>query len=342
MYRKDRHQIWIFNGIVWCLSFVILLFSFVGDKEHFEKIDYIYTVCFLLTVVPPVLLNLYVLMPFLLAKARYVLFAIAFVANLLIFTLLNAWFFTSLIDKILPDYFFISYHSETSLLVIFSIFLVATTLLKLAEEGFYLQKKESSILRMQKEKAQLELSLVRTQLHPHFLFNALNVIYGLALEKEAKTTDAIVQLSDILRYVVYDANTERVPLEKELALLDNYVAFQKNRTFVKKITFDVQTDGHSYSICPMLLLPLVENAFKHGNKGEKAFVNIQIEVEKGLLQIVIINDYTEKSTDTKSGVGLELVQKNLALLYPNRHSFVCEKEPIVFSVTLKIELDAED
>ncbi len=343
MYKKDRHQIWIFNGIVWCLSFVILLFSFAGDKEHFEKIDYIYTVCFLLTVVPPVLLNLYVLMPFLLSKGRYVLFVFAFSANLLLFTMLNVWFFTSLIDIILPDYFFISYHSEVSLLVIFAVFLVGTTLLKLAEEGFYLQKRESTILRMQKEKAQLELSLVRTQLHPHFLFNALNVIYGLALEKDEKMTDAVVQLSDILRYVVYDANTETVPLEKELTLLENYVAFQKNRNFVETVCFDIQKDKKSYDICPMLLLPLVENAFKHGNKGKNSFISTQIRVENGLFTIEITNDYTVEKTEQKAcGVGIESVRKNLELVYPKSHSLVCEKADGIFRVTLKIKLDAKD
>ncbi len=342
MQQQNRHQIGLFNGIVWCLSFVILLFSFAGDKEHFEKIDYIYTVSFLLTVVPPVLLNLYVLMPILLSKGRYLLFVIVFVVNLLFFTMLNGWFFTSLIDKILPDYFFISYHSQTSLLVIFSIFLVGTMLLKLAEEGFYLQKRESTILRMQKEKAQLELSLLRGQLHPHFLFNALNVIYGMVLGKDEKTTDAIVQLSDILRYVVYDANTKTVPLEKELELLKNYVAFQKNRNFIEKVHFEVQTDEQAYRICPMLLLPLVENAFKHGTKGGNSFINIEINVEKGLFQIEISNNYTENNTNKNGGVGLELVQKNLQLLYPNRHLFVWKKEPTIFSLTLKIELNAKD
>lgn len=342
MGKMNKHQPWIFNTILWVISFIILLFAFAGNKDTFQRIDYIYTLCFLCTLIPPVLFNIYLLMPKLLSKGKGLWFIFAFVVNLLVFTKLNVWFFSSFIDKILPDFYFISYHSEMSLLLIFSIFLIATMLLKLAEEGFYLQKRERAVLQIQKEKAQLELSLLRAQLQPHFLFNALNVVYALSLEDKQKTTQSIVQLSDILRYVIYDTNTKKVALQKEIELLKNYVDFQRNRTFVEDIHFGVQLDKSNYEIFPMLLLPLVENAFKHGAKGVNDFVHIEIITNRGKFEISIQNTYeltTCSGTKEKSGVGIDIVARNLKLVYPERHCFTQTAQEGIFSINLKIDLN---
>lgn len=336
--KNGRHQPWVFNSIVWCLSFVILLFAFTEDIADVSNIDYIYTLCFVFTLVPPVLLNLYMLMPLLLKQGKYVWFVLAFGLNIAVFAKCNEWFFTSLIDKILPDYFFISYHSEIGLLVIFAVFLFVVTLLKLAEEGFYLQKRESQMLKMEKEKVQMELALVRSQLNPHFLFNALNLVYGLSLENNQKTTEAIVQLSDILRYVVYDANKEKVSLQKEIELLENYLAFQQKRTFVEDVDFNIKADNEDEQICPMLLLPLLENAFKYGAKSQSDFIHINLTVREGILNFSIRNSY-EKREELGGGLGLKMLEETLNLVYPEKHHLVVEDTDAIFEVKLNINLN---
>ncbi|PVX50722.1 histidine kinase [Balneicella halophila] len=336
--KTDRHQPWLFNGIVWCLSFVVLLFAFTKDAESIGDIDYIYTLFFVLTLVPPVLLNLYVLMPLLLKRGKYVWFVLAFLLNIVVFAKCNEWFFSSLIDKILPNYFFISYHSEIDLLVIFAVFLSIVTLLKLAEEGFYLQKRENQILEMEKEKAQMELALVRSQLNPHFLFNALNLVYGLSLENNQKATEAIVQLSDILRYVVYDANTAKVSLQKEILLLENYLAFQQKRTFVEDVDFNIKVDNEEEQICPMLLLPLLENAFKYGAKSQSDFIHINLRGREGILNFIIRNSY-EKKEKSGGGLGLKMLEETLHLVYPEKHHLVVEDTGVIFEVKLNINLN---
>lgn len=226
--KLNNHRPFLFNLVLWFCSFVILLFIFSKGQKPI-KIDYIYTIGFLISVAIPVVINLYIIVPQFLKKEKYVFFGLAFTANLILFTQLHIWFFEPLIDTLFPNYFFMSYFSNTRYIVIFSIFLISTTLLKLSEDWFYFNQNENKTLKTQNELIQLQLASLRSQINPHFLFNSLNVIYALAIQKKENIKDAIVQLSDILRYVIYDSNTQRVMLKEEIKLLKNYMDFQKFR-----------------------------------------------------------------------------------------------------------------
>ena len=225
--QGNNHHALLFNSVLWFCSFTILLFIFSEDNSP-KKIDFIYTGSFLATIIVPVLFNLYILIPLFLKTEKYLLFVITFLLTIIVFTQLNIWFFDYFIDYLFPDYFFISYHSNSKLITIFSIFLLGTTLIKLSIDWFYFNKHENLELKLKNQQIEMQLSLLRSQINPHFLFNSLNVIYALALEKKEETKDAIVQLSDILRYVIYDSNTQRVSLKDEIELLKNYIAFSLN------------------------------------------------------------------------------------------------------------------
>ena len=342
---KNNHQPILFNSILWIGAFTVMLFSF-SQSSWPKRIDYIYTSSFLATIIIPVLLNLYVIIPFLLKKERYILFTVVFAINLFVFTQINVWFFNNFIDYLFPDYYFISYHSNIKLIIIFSIFLIGTTLFKLAEDWFYFNRKENLSLQTKNQQIQIQLSSLRSQINPHFLFNSLNVIYALALEKKETTKDAVLQLSDVLRYVIYDSNTSHVTLRDEISILKNYIEFQKYRhSKAHKIKFTQSVENNEYNIYPMLLLPLIENSFKHGTVGElgDTFMTIDLKQSGSDFYFIIENDYIEESlqaADLYSGVGLTNIRKNLDIVYPNSHEFEISKSLHRFKVSLKLSNNA--
>jgi len=321
-----------------------LLFSFSETKTP-EKIDYIYTSCFIITIIVPVLINLYLLIPFFLAKEKYVSFGVLFVVNLLLFTQLNAWLFTSFIDVVFPEYYFVSYHENTTLFLIFSVFLVATTLVRLSENWIRLNKVKNDVLKNENIEIQNQLTSLKSQINPHFLFNSLNVLYSLSLDKKKETPSAILQLSHILRYVLYDTDRKHISLDKEIELIHQYLAFQKFRTHDASIvSFEADVDDGTHKIQPMLLLPLIENSFKHGIKGEieNTFINIKMTKNNNEFLFYIENNVSQgPSIEDKeySGLGLKNIQQNLNLVYPNNHSFEIEKTTDTFAVSLKINLN---
>lgn len=330
----------VFNFVLWISSFVLFLVVFTEDGQP-KTIDYIYSGSFLSTLIVPVLINFYLLIPLFLKKEKYVFYVITFVLNILIFTQFNIWFFDHFIDFVFPDYYFISYHSNITLLTIFSVFLIVTTLIKLSVDWFYFNSFENHELKIRNQQIQTQLSTLRSQINPHFLFNSLNVIYALAIENKTETKDAIVQLSDILRYVIYDSNTKHVALKDEVTLLQNYIEFQQFRhQQTENITFNRTIEDENYPIYPMLLLPLVENSFKYGIKGDinNTFIQIDLKQKDNEFTFDIVNNFAKNLlvTNEHSGLGLENIQKNLELVYPKSHKFKITKAKDTFRVTLKL------
>lgn len=339
---NTNHRPIVFNTILWLSAFLILLLIF-SNGEPPIKIDYVYTLSFLLSISIPVLINLYLLIPKFLTKEKYFIFIILFIINLVLFSQLSTWFFKPIIDDLFPNYFFISYHSGTKRIIIFSIFLVATTLIKLAEDWFYFNRNENRLLKTQNLQIQTQLASLRSQINPHFLFNSLNVIYALALDKKETTKDAIVQLSDILRYVIYDSNTEHVTIKDEIILLKNYIAFQKFRLqSVDHITLKIAIENENFHLYPMLILPLIENSFKHGIKSDvkNTFLNINISQSGKQFSLIIQNNRSKNSgneVNTHSGLGIENIKQNLDIVYPKQHTFDITKTKDTFTVTLKLK-----
>ncbi|WP_339755552.1 sensor histidine kinase [uncultured Winogradskyella sp.] len=339
--KTKYHRPLIFNGVLWSLAYVILLFIFAKGKSPIT-VDYAYTVTFLSALAIPVVINFYVLIPKFLKQEKYLIYFAAFIINLLVFALLSSWLLQPILDTLFPDYFFVSYLSKPNILLVFSIFLVATTLFKLAEDWFYFNTNENKILRLKNLQIETQLSALRAQINPHFLFNSLNVIYALALDKKEGTTKAIVQLSDILRYVIYDSDTERVTLKNEIELLKNYIPFQNHRVETPNATnLEVDVKDLQFKIYPMLLLPLLENSYKHGIiAGEtKTPIHIKLFQNENQFKFTITNANlnTKNNLDDKhSGVGIENLRNNLNLVYPSKHQFTVEETKDIFKVKLII------
>lgn len=339
--RTNYHRPLLFNGVLWLLAFVILLFIFSKGQTPII-VDYIYTISFLVVIAIPVNINFYLLIPQFLKHERYIIYFLLFIINLLGFAFVSSTFFNDALNTIFSEYFFISYLSKVGFYSTYAIVLITSTLFKLAEDWFYFNTNENQTLKFQNQHIKTQLNALRAQINPHFLFNSLNVIYAMALDKNKHITTAIVQLSDVLRYVIYDSDTERVTLKDELKLLQNYIAFQKYRgQSENSMVLNLEVENDSFKIYPMLLLPLLENAYKYGFSGKNNSEKIKIELtqKKSNFKFRIQNSITNSNTNLDnnySGVGLKNLENNLKLVYPNQHKFKVETINTNFIATIEI------
>jgi two-component system LytT family sensor kinase len=188
-----------------------------------------------------------------------------------------------------------------------------------------------------------ELSLLRSQVSPHFMFNVLNNMVALARKQSDLLEPSLIKLSSLMRYMLYETDEEKVSLEKETEYLQSYIDLQRQR-FSKKVIINVnmQTTDRLYDIEPMLLIPFVENAFKHGTGMiEQAQIDIDLKAVNNKLQFTVSNNYDPSSVEVKdkaSGIGLTNVQRRLDLLYPNHHNLQITRENEKFIVSLQIDL----
>jgi len=201
------------------------------------------------------------------------------------------------------------------------------------------QEKQALLL----QNTQSELALLKMQVSPHFLFNTLNNIDYLVTFDTEKASGSIAKLGAILRYMIYDAEVEKIALEKEIKHIEDYIDLLRLRTAGENyLQYRLNGRPEQLRIAPMLFLPLIENAYKHSavKEGEN-IINIEINIEKSNLQFVISNEYDtyQKSTTKVGGLGLNIVKRRLELIYPERHSLTITKDNKRFKVELTLELD---
>jgi two-component system, LytTR family, sensor kinase len=191
------------------------------------------------------------------------------------------------------------------------------------------------------ERLNSELSFLKSQVNPHFLFNTLNSIYSLANKKSDKTANAIVKLSNILRYMIYDTNIKLVNLESEIQYLSDYIELQRLRLYDNtKISFIKEGDITLPQIAPMILIPFVENAFKHGiDTSSDCYINIFLKVEQSDLIFKVENSVPYKNgKDKVAGIGLQNVKRRLKLLYPENHLLLVDEHENYYCAKLNIRL----
>ena len=208
----------------------------------------------------------------------------------------------------------------------------------------YWYVKEQRNLQLQKENLAAQLQLLKAQVHPHFLFNTLNNIYSHTQNTAPVAAHLIAGLSDILRFILYESSQQLVPLSKELKMLRDYIELEKIRYGNKlELHIDLPEDTHSLQIAPLLLLPLVENCFKHGTSNvlEQPWISLQVSLAGRQLQMKLLNGKPndERKNDPSSGIGIQNVQKRLALLYPGKYQLAINNEEDVFIVNLALELE---
>lgn len=198
-------------------------------------------------------------------------------------------------------------------------------------------KKEASIKAQQNI---AELVLLKSQISPHFLFNVLNSLYALSLKSSKETPDVILKLSDILRYSLYETQEKEITIAKEIHILNTYIAIERLRMPPNaSISFDYDDVKESIKIAPMLLLPLIENAFKHGTDSiiGVSYIEANLCCDDNRLLFECKNSFKEQKTKDIGGIGIENIRKRLQLLYPSKHVLKIKKNKDTFSVTLEIK-----
>ncbi len=186
-----------------------------------------------------------------------------------------------------------------------------------------------------------ELALLRSQINPHFLFNTINNIYSLVYRKSDEAGEAVIRLSAIMRYMLFDATTDKVPLEKEVEYLKSFIELQKLR--IKDQEFvSLQIDGDTAGrfIAPMLLISFVENAFRHGSRKHRPGIMIHLSTERDRLNFEVVN-YLKKTTmqneEPAVGKGLTNIKRRLELIYPGKHKLVINGDQEKYSIHLEIQ-----
>ena len=216
-------------------------------------------------------------------------------------------------------------------------FALAIKLLK----NWYLKQKEAA--QVAREKINAELQLLKAQVHPHFLFNTLNNIYSFIINDSPAATEAIKKLSTLLRYIIYECNQPLVKLEKELRMIKGYIDLEQIR-YGENFNMSLQIQGNAVNkmICPLLIIPFLENSFKHGASQmlTHPWVNLDIVIEEEYLYFNLSNSKPILTAEKAviKGLGLSNVKKRLAILYPGTHSLNITDDVMSFSVSLKVPL----
>jgi hypothetical protein len=216
-------------------------------------------------------------------------------------------------------------------------FLFVATLVNLSYRWFF---QLQQIQAMEQAQISNELALLKAQINPHFFFNTLNNLYALALENSPQTPSTILVLSNLMRYVIYDANTEKTILQDEVKYIENYISLQKIRLLhPEKIVFKKEIQFEKLMLPPLLLIIFIENAFKYsvGTMAENAYIHLAIVSNDKQIQFSIENNYDPaRMTDRALGIGLTNARKRLDLIYGKKYDLVTRDQSGIYAVTLTL------
>ncbi|MDB4292407.1 histidine kinase [Maribacter sp.] len=297
-------------------------------------------------------LNYYQL-PKLLYKKKYLLFGISLLVSIYVFSALGRIsvvhiaepyvrtdFVQEPIFEILSDmaYLFSVYFTSTY------VYAFLMMLIKAVKTRF---EEKQRLELLQKEKIASELKFLKGQIQPHFLFNTLNNLYALTLSKSDLAPVVVLKLSDLLDFILYQSNQSSIPISKEIELIQGFIELETLRYRDKiGVDFKYEVPDNTLHIPPLLLLPLVENAFKHGASGstEKALIKIDLKATAQQLNFEIYNTKTKNvipKTQAGKGIGTSNLRRQLALEYPNKHSLEIEETKEDYRVRLVVNLNTE-
>lgn len=324
--------------IIWLLVFSLFFLFYLAEYEDGIK-ALIYTSLNLSFYAIIILINAYYLLPRLYHRGHKIIY-IVFALLLVISSTLGWAYSANRVYGLLSSeggyqlrYFHFIYHG----LSVFLIFLFSI-LLRFALDYFTLHRKQAAL---EARHSHMELELLKAQVQPHFLFNTLNNIYYVAQAESPATAVLIEKLSGMMRYFVDESPNKYVPLSTEISFLKNYIDLENVRMlYPAKVTFDLHLNDKSISIPPMLLIPFVENIFKHGvvKRSRKNWATIFIAIEEGRLIYEVRNSLEPREPGGNKGAGLRNLKERLCLLYNTNFEMLAEKQNDTFIARLTIPL----
>ncbi|MFC2151551.1 sensor histidine kinase [Bacteroidota bacterium] len=326
--KKLNFKKLLFPLSFWIFFELVLFIAMIRIEGLNHAIKYSTFVLFPLII--PVHVHEYIFNKFLL-KGKYTLYILYTITNVIVFGYILEWF-EKLID---PEG---NIASHITILIFMFVYIGAKYLIVGTRQQIKLKELEA-------KQAQAELDLLKSQINPHFLFNSLNSIYSLTLKDSKSASNAVMHLSDLMRYILESSKKKHVPLKEEIEFINNYIELEKIRLGSNfKLNYNITGDAKNLYISPMILIAFVENIFKHGvslNKEKNEF-DIRITIENSQLNFLSINNICiqNNNLETKEEkTGIENVKKRLELLYPDNHKLTFENNNGKFQVNLQIKLN---
>ena len=318
--NKHTSQVLV-HILFWMLFVFVSLFLF--SDFYWKENPFLQYVSLLVAIV---YMNHFFLLPFFVKKKLYILYVLVFAAISFFATQLYCYAFAQCgcsIPKCLSDYLW-----QTLVPLIFFSFI--WILYRFIDE-------QEEVIKVKKEHAEMELKFLKSQINPHVLFNNLNTIYSYSLENPTETPELVLMLSDNLKHVLYESNEKTISLEKEIHFIDNYIKFQAIRTEgVKHISYNKSIDSFNHQIAPLLLITIIENAFKHSTLNSE--IKVGILLEQGVLNFTCENDFDKEKVSTSDlKIGLQNLEKRLELIYKDNYEFNINNTS-TFKVVLKLNL----
>lgn len=301
------------------------------QNQSMDLKGFVHWLIIMLVLAAVIYINLYALFPYFLFKKKYWLYSLGIITDIFLGGLL--------ITYLVPN------NSELRLpfvqnLLNVSFFVIISSSLKFLRE--FLRKQEL-LIKAENEQLKTELSLLKSQVNPHFLFNTLNNLYGLITQSQnQKASEVTLKLSDLMRYLLESSKTEKVSLNQEIKFLEDYLSLEKIRLSNNAtMRFEVSGIDKEVFIAPLLFIPLVENTFKHGLQtiSEDSYAHFFLSVQGNALFFEAQNSVGRiLDKQSKSGTGLDNLGKRLQLIYPEKHQLEIEKTETFFKVTLHVQL----
>ena len=338
-YRAIKH-------ILFWLVYILLHSMMYGQAKGDYFIHFKLQLYYLPAVLGATYITLYILLPRYLLQKNYFKFICYFILTALFFSLLQR---INICIFVVPIYFpdYADQYKILSLGLFFRILMefpvvIFAALIKIMSHWYQNQQHNQQLIQ---EKLEAELKFLKAQIHPHFLFNTLNNLYALTLKKSDLAPEMVLKLSELLNYMLYESNVRTISLKKEVDVLFNFIELEKIRYGdLLDIHFHVSGEIDDKQIAPLLLLPFVENSFKHGvsKKLSNKWVDISLATENSSLTLKVENS-KEKNTTGESasyleGIGLKNVRRRLDLLYSQKYQLETVDKGNEFEVTLKLEI----
>ena len=324
---------WIFYSVIYTLNYTFAPNAknrTIGETFLFLPGHLIFTYC-----------QMYLLVPKYLLRKKYISYFATSLAVLVVALIYARWVSYYFLGwhKYVTDWFqfYLVAYSRAA----FSHLPVAGLAVSIKLYRTWMHERERA-QKAEHEKVKMELDMLRSQLHPHFLFNTLNNLYSLTLTASATASTVVLHLSELLRYILYECTDASVPLDKELSMLKKYVELEKLRFGNRMdVAFTTSGDTRQLVIAPLILLPFIENSFKHSASSEidHCWINIHVHVHEQQLTFHVMNSRSEANSQPPGGIGLQNVKKRLALLYPGKFDLKILVEENVYNLKVQIKLE---
>lgn len=335
--KLNKRTIFLLHTVAWIFIFLL---PYIFSAEHAREIDADDIAFQKLDTLTNFLwmglfyLNILVLMPRFLYQKKYLLYIGTLLVSFCVIMLLHGALFRPVVPG--HDFKFIV-SSIHNLIPFFFTVLVSVGYKMIADKI----KTDLQTAKLKSENLKTELSFLRSQINPHFLFNVLNNIAALVRMKSNELEPTVMKLSSLMHYMLYETDDEKVVLKSEAEYLQAYIDLQKQRygdELLLSLSLNIKEDWHT--IEPMLLIPFVENAFKHGGAMPKPAIEIVLAADNGVLTFTVKNrfDNADILKDKSSGIGLMNVQRRLELLYPGKHQLLITKLDGWFEISLQLIL----